>query len=319
MPRIAGPDHGQRQLVARKPRRQVEWHERDPAHSQSRGPTGYDRQSDSGCDQAHDRLFFLGDLGHACGVAGLKEKLHREVMTMGSRTAVRNDERLIGHVLDGQYGARGQRVGIRYRNNGGLVEQEPEGQPWVGGIGGANDGRVEPARQQAGQEANGLLLEQLDVDLGMGLAEMWQKLGHQPGCGTVDRADPEDGCIALPVSLELGLQAVGSLHDVTSRLDKDLSGIRQRYVPRGTGKQPGAQPVLEELDLAAERCRQHVHLLRRFPEMEGVCDGNQAFELSEFHTGPDYCENLYDQCIVAGASSSCDCAAMRWLAVSGYR
>ena len=81
--------------------------------------------------------------------------------------------------------------------------------------------------------------------------------------------------------------------------------VGQRHAAGGAGHQPGAEVVLEQPDVTAERGGQHVEPLRGAAEMQLFGGRDEAAELVQFHAcvlpSADYIKFLYNHMPVEGA------------------
>src|SRR4051794_35804027 len=98
---------------------------------------------------------------------------------------------------------------IRDRDNGCLVKQEQKLQPLIGVLRWTNQSEIKAAGQQPRQQAQGLILEQLNRDVRPLLSEIVKEHRKQPGRSTVDRAHTDSCCLLSAARPEFGGEYIG--------------------------------------------------------------------------------------------------------------
>jgi len=168
---------------------------------------------------------------------------------------------------------------IRNGHDCGLVKEKKKLQPLVGAFRGAHEGKIEPAGQQARQQADRLFLDQLHGDVGLTLAEIMQEPWQKPGGGAVDGTDANDrGPLAAARAKSAG-ERIGLRQQRPRFLQQHGAIVGQRDAARRARHQPRAEIVFEQPDEAAERRRQHVEPLRRPAKMQFLGRRHEAAQL----------------------------------------
>jgi hypothetical protein len=116
------------------------------------------------------------------------------------------------------------------------------------------------------------------------LARKSRKLRQQTGGGAVDGANPQP-----PRSTRARAVAKAVLDGFDPRQDRPGIAqqrgavLRQRDRAGGSGKQTRAEVLFEQPDVAPERRRQHLQLLRRPAEMQLLRRRDETSELVQLH------------------------------------
>ena len=110
----------------------------------------------------------------------------------GRELRVGHDHRLSGQRLDRQPPAACQPVPRGHGHDGRFVEEHHQLDALVELLGRPDEGDVEPAGQDLGHQADGLVLDQLNGRRRVQLAKIAQESRHQPGRCGVDRPDADE-------------------------------------------------------------------------------------------------------------------------------
>jgi hypothetical protein len=163
-------------------------HKADPCDLQARRPARNDCEADVGSYETDNGLLVLGDLRYGRTEARPLEQLDRQVVTVRPRAAFRDDRGLINERVEQQAVAIGKLVPGGHCDDRRLVKQHLKLDALIDARRGANEREFQPPRKHPRQEADRLVFDELDGDVGMMLAEIVQKIGEQSGGSGIDGA-----------------------------------------------------------------------------------------------------------------------------------
>ncbi|GAA3111088.1 hypothetical protein GCM10020001_032040 [Nonomuraea salmonea] len=139
-----------------------------------------------------------------------------------------------------------------------------------------------PPRQRPDQVTRAALLDQ-QLDAGVRAVEAGQRVGHQPGAERGRRAQAYPAP-AQPRELRHLLPGgVGVGEDAAGQRQQRLASGGQRDVAARPREQPGAEILLQRLDLLAQRRLRDPHALGRLREVTGLRDRHEVRELLKLH------------------------------------
>lgn len=177
---------------------------------------------------------------------------------MRPRPPLRHDQGLVGEVGHRDAAAPRERVAVRHRHHRRLVQEEQELQPLAGRLRWPDQRQVEPPGQQARQQPQRLVLQDLHNDLGRDLAKVVQEAGDEADRRAVHHADAQQRGPVARLSPDPLHERVGLGQQRPRFVEEEQAVLAQRHAPGGPRHEAGAQILFEQMDVPAEGRRQHV-------------------------------------------------------------
>jgi hypothetical protein len=217
-------------------------------------------------------------------VPRLLEQLDRQVVTVGPRTSIRNDQGLVDKRVDEQPAPAGQLVPRRHRNNRRLIKQHQHFDPLVDVLRRPNERQVQSSGEQPRQKPNGLVLDKLHSHIGTVLTEVVKKFGHQSCRRRIDRTDSQYLGPPAPAFAKPQAEPVSLREERPCLADQREAIVGEGDVSSRSEQQLRSKRLLQQPDMAAQRRRQHVEPAGGLAEVQFLCDRDETTKLVQLHT-----------------------------------